>query len=108
MSAHRWWLPAILAGLFAGTPAWGAEHEVLLRRLQFQPEELHIKAGDSIRFRNLDGVQHDLVATAPGSGFEDVTVEPEGTTTVTFPKAGQVAVGCSLHDAMALNIVVEP
>lgn len=99
---------AIAALALTALPVWSADHTVALRRLQFQPDELHLKVGDSITFRNDDQVAHDLTATSPGSGFEDVSVDGGASVHVAFAKPGEVVLGCSLHDGMALKVVVEP
>jgi plastocyanin len=98
----------LIAASLLALPAWSADHTVTLRRLQFEPEQLHIKVGDSVVFRNEDQLTHDLTAITPGSGFEDLSVEGSSTARVAFAKAGKLVLGCSLHDGMSLTVVVDP
>ena len=74
---------AVLACLLGAGPALAATHEVLVRNFAFEPPELTIQAGDSVRWTVISGT-HSVTAKdrafdsgefAAGSSFEQPRVE---------------------------------
>ena len=58
----------------------------------FKPEDVTIKAGETVRWRWGGGVQHDV----KGEGF-DSGVKSKGTFDHTFDTAGEYPYKCTIH-----------
>ncbi|MEQ9365804.1 MAG: methylamine utilization protein [Leptospirales bacterium] len=95
-------------------PAPGAAESGELREIvvsqkdkQFAPQELKIKAGDSVSFRNDDPFFHNVFSFSETRVF-DLGSYPQGESRkVVFDKPGEVEVECAIHDNMKLKITVE-
>ena len=95
--------------------AWGEEgalHKVVVPRnvLKLVPEEISIKAGDTIKWVNSDSRKHNL-ASVPGSGTTDKleifsVMEPGDTFTHTFSESGEYPYFCFIHNQMTGHITV--
>lgn len=84
------------AGSGAPTPAGRSEPgTVILRDIEFKPEKVTVKVGDTVTWKFEDrGISHDVVAD--DESFES-EVQDEGTFRHTFDKPGTYAYKCSLH-----------
>ncbi len=70
-------------------------------------EQLKIKAGDTIRFKNYDPFFHNVFSLSDLKTF-DLGSFPKGDSrTVTFDKKGAVDVECAIHPQMQLKLEVE-
>jgi len=100
-----------LALLLALSAAHAAVHDVrVLGSFQFDPEEITIAAGDTVRWRNFGGV-HNVVAD-DGSFSSGALSGSAWTYEVTFPTAGEKPYYCSAHGApggigMAGKVIVQ-
>ena len=95
-----------LEGAPGNAPPVTAEMEQQNRR--FSPDLVVIPAGSSVAFPNFDPIFHNVFSLSKPKSF-DLGNYPKGQArTVTFPKAGIVAVYCHLHPNMAGTIVVTP
>ena len=112
-----YFLPAIVAAfiLFPDSPAGGQEssvHEITVIRNQFKlnPQNLTIKAGDTIRWTNTDERKHNL-ASIPGSGLTDELeifrlMVPGAVYTHMFKIPGEYPYFCFIHPQMTGKITV--
>lgn len=55
-------LGALVATLTAATAASAAEHEILILPDAYFPSVLYIDDGDTVKFTNLTGAEHNIVA----------------------------------------------
>lgn len=76
---------------------------ITISNFSFQPEQLTIKAGKEVTFKNEDSVTH----TVTGEEFDSGNIESGGTYKHTFTKKGSVNYHCSIHPSMKGIIVVE-
>jgi plastocyanin len=72
----------------------------------FSPNPTTITAGQSVSWRNSDGIVHRMVQDA--SGFDSRDVSGGATTTpVTLGTRGTITYHCSIHPTMTGTIVVQ-
>ncbi len=69
---------------------------------KFSEEVLNVSVGDSVVFRNDDGVKHNIIVAKMrfNSGMQDPGTDAE----LTIEKAGTFKVRCGLHPKMKLTI----
>jgi plastocyanin len=79
-------LPVLLAALVAGSDALAATKTVEIRRNAFSPATVSIVAGDTIRWRNVDTRNHQVVSTT--GTFASPILAPRHTYSFTFEVAG--------------------
>ena len=87
--------------LCAAEATTAAEHTVILRNLDFVPNNLTIQVGDTINFVNEVGF-HDV--TADDGSFGNTAANAPWTFSRTFNTAGQVRVHCSIHSFPGADI----
>jgi plastocyanin len=68
--------------------------------LQFHPYVLVVPVGSEVEFPNRDRVRHHVYSFSKGNRFQLKLYGKEESRSVTFEKAGNVAVGCNIHDGM--------
>jgi plastocyanin len=91
--------------LWAATlPAEAAHYVVEIRNMAFGPIPAHLKAGDTIIWKNDDIFRH--TATAKAGNF-DLDLAPGAQGEVTLTKPGALSVFCRYHPTMTLRLVVE-
>ncbi len=74
--------------------------------MTFVPFVLPIFAGETVKFPNLDTVKHQVYSFSPAKRFTLNLYGRDETRTVTFDKAGVVALGCNIHDSMIAFVKV--
>ncbi len=79
-------LPVLLAALLAGPEALAATKTVEIRHNAFAPSTVRIVAGDTIRWRNVDTRNHQVVSTT--GTFASPVLAPNRTYSFTFEVAG--------------------
>jgi plastocyanin len=79
-------LVSLVAALAAASPAAAATKVVSIKRAAFQPATVSIVAGDSIRWRNDDTRDHQVVSTT--GAFASPVLRPGRTYTFRFDVAG--------------------
>jgi plastocyanin len=72
----------------------------------FIPHVLAVQTGTSVRFPNLDDVQHHVYSFSPAKPFQLPLYKGNPPAPVIFEKAGVVTLGCNIHDQMSAFIVV--
>ena len=84
------------------------DHAVALTNIEFKPNRLHVKVGDTIRFTNKDKFDHDvyLVRTANRNDvmLPATTIHAGGSVTVTIDQEGLFTLYCTIHGGMTAKI----
>jgi len=81
-------------------------HEVHIREYKFDPPELTIKVGDTVKwFNDEKRASHSVLFTGPG-GFESERFFPDESWERTFDKAGTYPYSCGPHPEMHATIEV--
>jgi plastocyanin len=96
----------------AESEAAAAEDErVRLESSNFDPEELTIAVGTTVRFLNADSFAHTVTEGTGGQAVDDPIVdenlEPTKSVGVTFDEPGTYEITCELHPSMQMTITVE-
>ena len=95
------------AGLVVLTLSANAnEVEVKQKGNAFSTNNVKIKVGDAISFRNDDPHFHNVFSLSDAQSF-DLGSYPQGQAkSVTFKKEGEVEVECAIHPAMKMTVDV--
>jgi plastocyanin len=70
--------------LAAAALASAGQHEIVQKDRAFSRTELTIKAGDSIVFKNMDEVTHNVLSVSPGMEFDIRRQAPGGSSSYLF------------------------
>lgn len=83
------------------------EYTIEQKDKKFSMNDLTIKVGDIVHFRNNDPFFHNVYSLSPLKIF-DLGSYPKGQSkAVTFDKSGEVEVNCAIHPSMKIKIKVE-
>ena len=94
------------AGGAARSPRPGGRYVVSQQNLQFHPFLTIVPVGADVSFPNLDPTKHHVYSFSPAKRFELKLFAKDQSRTVRFDRAGVVALGCNIHDAMSAFIIV--
>ena len=94
---------ACLAAPVVGHAA-GRLHEVAMRRLAFEPEQLDVAIGDSIRFTNHDLAPH--TATAEDGSWDSGTLAKGDSATLEVTADWGTDYFCAFHPHMTARLVI--
>lgn len=96
---------AALAALLA-TPAFAGEVvENQIKLFQFQPRELSVKAGSTVKWSNGDDIEHSVTSKQDGQ-FDSGFFKKDGTYEFTFSAPGTYDYFCKRHPSMKATVVV--
>ncbi len=87
------------------TAAAGDVVVVDMKNIQFDPKEVEVDVGQTVRWENMDTVDHDAVSTS-GDEFESELFGKGGTFEYTAEKPGTIEYECTVHPGMVGTIVV--
>src|SRR3954452_10915795 len=90
----------------ARAPHGGGRYVISQQNLQFHPFLTIVPIGADVSFPNLDPTKHHVYSFSAAKRFELKLFAKDQSRTVHFDKAGVVALGCNIHDAMSAFIVV--
>jgi len=93
---------ALLVPLLTPGPALAEDHKNEIKGLAFNPDEITVRAGDSVTWINQDSDRHHLM----GDGFESKDLAHGATFTTEFPEPAHLAYHCTIHTYMEGKIVV--
>lgn len=93
-----------LSGGAAAEP--GPAVKMTQRNQSFNPEVLAVAVGTEVEFPNEDLVRHHVYSFSPAKRFELKLYGGDEIQRVIFDKAGEVALGCNIHDDMLGYIYV--
>jgi len=82
------------------------KYEVTQKDTQFHPFISVVPVGATVSFPNFDPFRHHVYSFSPAKRFELKLFAKDQTRSVTFDKAGVIAVGCNIHDSMSAFIYV--
>ncbi|MGA2568232.1 MAG: cupredoxin family copper-binding protein [Pseudolabrys sp.] len=96
---------ALLAALAVACPAHAATIEVKIDNFTFNPQQITVKAGDTVTWTNHDDIPHTV--TSKTMAFRSKALDSDDKFSFTFTAPGSYAYFCSLHPMMTGTIVVE-
>ena len=84
-----------------GTAPPRGPYAIEQRNISFQPHVLVVPVGAIVSFPNRDRVRHHVYSFSHAKKFDLKLYGREERRTVTFDKAGAIALGCNIHDQMS-------
>jgi plastocyanin len=96
-----------LAALFvaATSPAQAATIEAKIDNFTFNPQQITVKAGDTVTWINHDDIPHTV--TSKTMAFRSKAMDTDDKFSFTFATPGTFPYFCALHPHMTGTIVVE-
>jgi plastocyanin len=94
------------AGIPADAPRLPSAARTIQTDVRFDPMVLLVPVGAEVAFPNKDKVRHHVYSFSPAKRFELKLYGRDESRSVTFDKAGVVALGCNIHDQMIGFVVV--
>jgi len=91
-------------GLASGEAAPAKVHIIEIKQMKFEPSEIRVKKGDSIRWINKDITDHDVTEQLSKSWVSSPLATGESWTMVVNETADYY---CNLHQVMKGKIIVE-
>jgi plastocyanin len=101
-----WTAGAALTALALAADAAPAVHTILIDGMQFVPQTLEVKPGDTVIWRNKDPFPHNVTADAKG-GPVSPTIAADASWKFTAEKRGSYPYLCTLHRTMKGTLVVK-
>jgi plastocyanin len=86
------------------TAGAAATHTVLMRNIKFNPRNITIDRGDTVRWENRDNEPHNAIAR--DDSFHTATFEAGGSASHTFRETGEFPYFCSIHQGMTGKVTV--
>ena len=86
-------------------PAWAADIEVKIDNFTFNPQQITVKAGDTVTWVNHDDIPHTV--TSKTALFRSKAMDTDDKFSFTFATPGSFPYFCALHPHMTGTIVVE-
>lgn len=83
-----------------------ATNSVTIQNYAFSPADITVKAGTTVTWTNKDSVAHTVTETDGQTGPNSGDVNPNGSYTFTFAKAGTYHYHCSIHPEMVGTVTV--
>ena len=93
---------AFLVPIVTSGPALAEDHKNEIKGLAFNPEQITVRAGDSVTWVNEDSDRHHLM----GDGFESTDLVHGATFSIDLPEPAQLSYHCTIHTYMEGHIVV--
>jgi plastocyanin len=86
----------------------GANDTIGMKSLHFKPDNVQVKVGQKVTWKNEESVPHDVKADS-GASFASETFGKDGTYSFTPTKAGTIKYECTLHPGMdgTLDVVAK-
>ena len=103
-SLGRLAIAAAITLFFGSAYALAEDTEVHIDNFTFQPQELAVKAGTTVTWKNHDDIPHTIVSAGK---FRSKTMDTDDSFSFTFTAAGDYKYFCSLHPHMTGTIKVE-
>jgi plastocyanin len=96
---------ALLVAAVTANATWAANTEVKIDNFTFSPQQVTVKAGDTVTWVNHDDIPHTVTSTT--MAFRSKALDTDDKFSFTFATPGSYAYFCSLHPHMTGTIVVE-
>jgi plastocyanin len=97
---------SVLLLLGAGAGDGQTRHEIGQKNKTFSENQITVRVGDKVVFKNDDAVTHNVFSSTPGHQFNSKSQPPGTETAVSFDREGTVAVRCAIHPTMKLTVKV--
>lgn len=95
----------VAATMAVASPALAATVEVKIDNFTFNPQQIVVKAGDTVTWVNHDDIPHTV--TSKTMAFRSKAMDTDDKFSFTFATPGKFDYFCSLHPHMTGTIVVE-
>ena len=95
----------VAATMAVASPAQAATVEVKIDNFTFNPQQITVKAGDTVTWVNHDDIPHTV--TSKIMAFRSKAMDTDDKFSFTFATPGKFDYFCSLHPHMTGTIVVE-
>jgi plastocyanin len=95
----------VAATMAVTSPAQVATVEVKIDNFTFNPQQITVKAGDTVTWVNHDDIPHTV--TSKTMAFRSKAMDTDDKFSFTFATPGKFDYFCSLHPHMTGTIVVE-
>ena len=96
---------ALLVAAVTASVVHAAAAEVKIDNFTFSPQQVTVKAGDTVTWVNRDDIPHTVTSTT--MTFRSKALDTDDKFSFTFATPGSYAYFCSLHPHMTGTIVVE-
>jgi plastocyanin len=97
----------VTSAVALAAPALAGEVEVTQRDKNFLPQQVSLKVGDTIVFKNEDPIIHNMFSRSEPNDFNLKLQKPGEDMRQTFQAPGEVLVRCAIHPKMKLLVTVE-
>ena len=98
-------MPLVALAIAGLSPARAADTEVKIDNFTFSPQQITVKAGDTVTWVNHDDIPHTV--TSKTMTFRSKAMDTDDKFSFTFATPGTYEYFCSLHPHMTGTIVVE-
>jgi amicyanin len=95
----------VVAAVAMASPVRAATIEVKIDNFTFNPQQITVKAGDTVTWVNHDDIPHTV--TSKAALFRSKALDSDDKFSFTFATPGKFDYFCSLHPHMTGTIVVE-
>ena len=85
--------------------AESATHTVVIEAMQFTPQSLEMRQGDTIVWVNKDAFPHNV--TAMDGSFRSGDIDADGSWKFEVERKGEFPYRCTLHSTMKGNLIVK-
>ena len=96
---------ALAVAVAMAGPVYAADIEVKIDNFVFNPQQVTVKAGDTVTWVNHDDIPH--TATSKTGVFRSKALDTDDKFSFTFATPGSYPYFCALHTHMTGTIVVE-
>jgi len=96
---------ALAVAVAMAGPVYAADIEVKIDNFVFNPQQITVKAGDTVTWVNHDDIPH--TATSKTGVFRSKALDTDDKFSFTFTTPGTYPYFCALHPHMTGSIVVE-
>jgi plastocyanin len=96
-------LLAVGSGMVSAAQA--AKIQVTIDNFSFTPQQITVKAGDTVTWANHDDIPHTVTSTT--KAFNSKALDTDDNFAFTFTTPGSFSYFCALHPHMTGSIVVE-
>jgi len=83
------------------------QQTVTQKNKAFSAEQITIKKGDSIVFKNDDDVTHNVFSNSKGNEFNLKAQAPGAEVPIAFKSEGVVEIRCAFHPKMKMTVTVK-
>lgn len=93
---------ALVVPMLGPGTAQAEDHPNEIKGLAFNPDQITVRAGDTVTWVNRDSDRHRI----SGDGFESKELANGGTFSAEFPEPAQLLYHCTIHTYMEGRVIV--